>query len=296
MTKSSDASTNSATTGPVSLGTAVANAIGTARSGTQSAVLSPAAALGKLTPRETDARVAASLEHISGHRPLLKRRTLFPENGPAYSICEAASWRCENAEQQQDALRAVEYSLRPAGEDDLGAALYSLRVMTRGRERYEADDREAEAIVWLQQLSKYPADIALDVIRNWPTRSDGQWWPTWHDVQKELEGATNARRLLATHIRSGACLAKPTGIPERDDSPEAVAARREFVERQKAKLSQPDAAPVNIAEDFDAWEARTKAEIDAQNRKGGFKLSPAALATFDKSTPSQFPEQRENAA
>lgn len=157
--------------------------------------------------------------------------------------------------------------------------------MTRGRERYEADDREAEAIVWLQQLSKYPADIALDVIRNWPNRSDGQWWPTWHDVHKELEGQTNARRLLAAHIRSGACLVKPSTDLDRDDSPEGIAHRKAVVERAMQRFPAKEAEPIDHVEDYDAWEARKKAEIEADRRSGKFTLSPEALGTVSDLLP-----------
>lgn len=221
---------------------------------------------------------------------------MFPESGPTYSICESASWRCSTEGEQHQALVAVEYSLRPAGEDELGAALYTLRIMTRGRERYEADDREAEAIVWLQQLRKYPADIALEVVKNWPSRSDGQWWPTWHDVQKELEGQTSARRLLAAHIRSGACLAKPTVDLDRDDSPEGVAHRKAVVERNMAKLPPKEGEPVNIIEDFDNWQSRTLEEIRAESRQGKYRLSPEALAIYGvKESPLPTPGRGEAA-
>lgn len=218
---------------------------------------------------------------------------MFPANGPTYSICEAAGWRCSTEEERQQALVAVDYSLRPAGEDDLGAALYTLRIMTRGRERYEADDREAEAIVWLQQLRKYPADIALDVIRNWPSRSDGQWWPTWHDVLKELEGQTGTRRMLAENIRSGACLAKPTVDLDRDDSPEAIAHRQAVVERHKGKLSgglKAD-APTSPAEDFDAWQERTLSEIRVESTKGRYRLSEEALSAAGLTIPTPKTER-----
>lgn len=195
----------------------------------------------------------------------------------------------------------VDYSLRPAGEDDLGAALYTLRIMTRGRERYEADDREAEAIVWLQQLRKYPADIALDVIRNWTSRSDGQWWPTWHDVSQELEGQTITRRLLAQHIRSGDCLitAPPVDL-DRDESPEGVAHRTAVVDRHKAKLTRGmrDSTPTSPAEDFDVWQERTLTDIRVESTKGRYHLSEEArvAAKLAEPPPSSSQDADDRAA
>lgn len=197
MTNSTNAPQSSEISGPASLGSAASSAIGQLRSGMPSVNGFPAAALAKLKPQETNARMEASLERISGRRPAYKRRTMFPSDGPAYSICEAASWRCSTEQQRNEALASVEFALRPAPEEDIGAALYTLRVMTRGRDRANEGDREAEAIIWLQHLRTFPADIVLTTLRNWPHRHDGQWWPTWHDVQKELEAMTSARRLLA---------------------------------------------------------------------------------------------------
>lgn len=283
MTKFNDASMSSGTTGQVSLGTAVANAIGTARSGMPSADTSPASALAKLTPQETNGRMEARLERISGRRPVFGRRMLFPQDGPAYSITEAASWKCDTESQQNEALAAVEFALRPATEDDIAAAVYTLRIMTRGRDQRSEADREAEAIIWIQHLGKFPADIVLTTLRNWPLRQDGQWWPTWHDVQREIDAMAGARRLLADHIRSGACLAKPEPRPDldRDDSPEGVAYRQAVVERNMRKLTPREPVEAtSIVEDYDDWEKRKLEEIRAESRKGAYRLSPAARKIY----------------
>lgn len=272
MTTSTNVRASSETTGPAPLASAASSAIGQLRSGMAPAPSQPAAALAKLTPQETNARMEACLERISGVRPAFARRMMFPANGPAYSITETASWKCTTEAQRNEALAAVEFALRPATEDDIGAALYTLRIMTRGRDQRTDADREAEAMIWLANLQRFPADIVLTTLRNWPTRPDGQWWPTWHDVQKELEAQTSARRLLATHIRSSACLAKPLVTEEdRDDSPEGIARRMAFVEgcranrfNWKQEEAAPPVDPINPVDAYEAWEARTKEEIRAK--------------------------------
>lgn len=255
----------------------------------------PAAALAKLTPQETNARMEACLERISGVRPVFARRMMFPANAPAYSITETASWKCASEAQRNEALAAVEFALRPAAEDDIGAALYSLRIMTRGRDQRSDADREAEAMIWLAHLSRFPADIVLTVLKNWPMRPDGQWWPTWHDVQKELEAQTSSRRLLAEHLRSGACLPapKPEAV-EIDDSPEAVAKRQAFVEqcrmtrydwKQVADGKEPlEVDPVNPIDDYLGWEAREKSRLADESKSGKFRLSDEALGISRRRT------------
>lgn len=200
-----------------------------------------------------------------------------------YSITEAASWKCDDADQQKRGLDAVSFSLRPAPEAKITQALFELRTLTRGRVNRDASEDEAEALIWTQNLRNYPADIVLHTLKNWPSRGDGQWWPTWHDVLKVVEAATHGRKLLANHIRSGACLPHPkVEEEERDDSPEAVAHRKAFCERHIRNKLPPKDDPVNHVEDFDSWNARRTGEVAKQNDAGGFRLSAEALEIFDR--------------
>ena len=275
MTNSPNAPQNSETTGPVSLGTVALNAIGQARSGMPLANSAPAAALAKLTPQETNARMEAHLERISGRRPVFARRMMFPSDGPAYSVTETASWKCATASQRNDALAAVEFALRPADEDALGAALYTLRIMTRGRAQMSEADREAEATIWLEHLRRFPADIVLTTLKNWPTRPNGQWWPVWHEVQKDLEAQTSARRLLAEHIRANKCLPAPVdhteGKEPDDEARERAAARaKEWTQKRREEL------------EGERWKPRDAEAIQAAMTVENLRLSDEALATFNK--------------
>lgn len=273
MTNSPNAETSSETTGPVSAGATAANAIGQLRSGMLPANSQPAAALAKLTPQETNARMEARLESISGRRPTFARRMMFPSDGPAYSVTEAASWKCATESQRNEALAAVEFALRPADPDAIGAALYTLRIMTRGRAQTSDADREAEAVIWLEHLRRFPADIVLTTLRNWPTRPNGQWWPVWHEVQKDLEAQTSARRLLAEHIRASKCLPAPAAEPEMasDEQREQAAARaKEWTQKRREE------------QQGERWKPRDAEVIKREMAKEDLRLSPEALATFDK--------------
>lgn len=147
-------------------------------------------------------------------------------------------------------------------------------------------DREAEAIIWLQHLGRFPADIVLTTLKNWPTRPNGEWWPVWHEVQKDLEAQTSARRLLAEHIRSSACLPKPAaGEPERDDSPEAVERRRAFVEERLARFKREEEAAKP--------KPREPGDIVRQMRSEGLKLSDEAAAMFREQSGRAIPDPSE---
>lgn len=286
MTISTNAEQNSETTGPASLANAASNAIGQLRSGMQPASSAPASALAKLTPQETNARMEACLQRISGQRPVLGRRMMFPANGPAYSITESASWKCTTESQRNEALAAVEFALRPADEMDIGKALYTLRMMTRGRDQRSDADREAEALIWQEHLRLFPADIVLVTLKNWPLRHDGQWWPTWHDVQKELEAQTSGRRLLADHIRKSKCLPPPAKDFEPDDSPEAVARRKAQADAARERLGIKASTGETVV-DRDAMSEALRDERDrevakaaAKLKAGSYQLSDEAMAIF----------------
>lgn len=287
MTISTNAQQSSETTGPASLGAAASNAIGQLRSGMAPANTAPAAALAKLTPQETNARMEACLERISGRRPVLGRRMMFPANGPAYSITESASWKCTTESQRNEALAAVEFALRPASEEDIGAALYTLRIMTRGRDQRTDADREAEAFIWQEHLRRFPADIVLVTLKNWPLRPDGQWWPTWHDVQKDLEAQTSGRRLLADHIRKSECLPPPPKDFEPDDSPEALARRKAQADAARDRFGIKPSTGETVV-DREAMPEALRAERDKELQRvaakmtGRMSLSPEAMQIFDR--------------
>jgi hypothetical protein len=213
---------------------------------------------------------------------------MFPENGPTYQITEAVFWTCSEA-QQQEAVTAVEFSLRSAPEAMIAKALYELRVVTRGRVNREAGDDEAEAIIFTERLRQFPADIVLDTLRNWHTRSDGQWWPTWHDLHKAIEPQATARRMLAEHIRSGACLGKPmTASDERDDSAEGIARRRQFIEQQLARFKREEEAkpkprdPNEIAREIRSASVQLSDEAKALFREQAERAIPSPAEQFDE--------------
>jgi hypothetical protein len=150
-----------------------------------------------------------------------------------YSVPVAVFWTCDPSK-IDEAKAAIEFSLRPAPEDVLAQALYRLRVVTRGRDRGGDDDREAEAMIWIDQLRQFPADIVLETLRAWPERSDGMWWPTWHDVHQAVSREAAARRMLHWHITSLQCLPKPAGDVPAPDA-ESRARVRQRVEEFKAR-------------------------------------------------------------
>jgi len=134
---------------------------------------------------------------------------------------------------------AAQASLRAAPEDEIAKAVYRLRIITRGREQRSDADREAEAVIWIEQLRCWPGDIVLDTLKGWPHRKDGQWWPTWHDVEAELRGKTSLRQAIVSHLdkpQSASMIGHD--VSNQDLTPDQIAARSKLVDDWRASLSR----------------------------------------------------------
>lgn len=158
--------------------------------------------------------------------------------------------------------------------------------MTRGRDQRTDADREAEAFIWQEHLRRFPADIVLVTLKNWPMRPDGQWWPTWHDVQKDLEAQTSGRRLLADHIREMDCAPPPPEDREPDNSPEALARRKAQADAARERFGIKPSTGETVV-DREAMPEALRAERDRDVAKAAaklkgerFELSDEAMAIF----------------
>lgn len=193
------------------LGSEVASAIGSQRGALGVGKPLPAsAALASLSPTETDRRLVDALERISGQRIAFRKQRLFPNIGPTYSIVVGIDWPLP-ASLAGDALDLIEGSFKAAPEDRIAAEVYRLRMLTRGRDQRDAADQEAEATIWIEQLRGYPGDVVLHVLRTWPSRENGSWWPTWAEIERELRKAVEERLALAKHVEA---IARRGATPE----------------------------------------------------------------------------------
>lgn len=159
-------------------------------------------ALCEMPFRETDQRLQAALEAISEGPIRTQVSMRFPEGEPPYPVVERIGWTLppENA---PEARRLLSGSMRSAPESRLLDALYRLRKNTKARENdSSAEGKAAEAAVWVEQLRGYPADVVLETLREWPSRRNGMWWPTWHEIEKILRARSGFRQALANRLAS----------------------------------------------------------------------------------------------
>jgi hypothetical protein len=204
---------DSATTGFKRLGLVAENPIGQPLSEIGSGrPLMVSANLATMRPEETEERMQAALAQLSEQRPVFLTKRMYPNNGPTYVVTEGVRWSCPS-EKLAEAARIVEGAFRAAPSDKISAALYRLRMLTMGRDQRSPEDQEAEYIIWIENLRCYPADIVLDTLSSWPSRDDGKWWPTWHEVEAELKKRQDRRMALANFIRRGLLKGTPEVEP-----------------------------------------------------------------------------------
>lgn len=289
MDKQSNCSNSFVTIGGAATGLVRSNATGLLHGVLGSARPLPVSeTLAELTPTETDSRLLAALERCSGQRPVLSTRLMLPENGPSYRVVDGIRWDVPPEAVEQLAT-VVEASFRAAPSNTLAAQLYRLRIMTRGRDERADADREAEATIWLEQLRCWPGDIALQVLATWTSRPNGQWWPTWNEVEKELRTLTQPRRALAQHLlrAPGQPLAIEQQKPAQEQRDRAVA---HWENEVRPTLKQPpkprsDEPPPGLTDDERrAWFERRLEALKAQPLPALSTEARRSLGLPDKQT------------
>lgn len=95
------------------------------------------------------------------------------------------------------ALQVVRKAMTPAPRDALIGWLAELSVQVAYRAQTEFNG-ELTLQVYARNLAAYPADVAKDVLADWPNRS--KWWPAWHDLKERLDAKIQRRRVLEREI------------------------------------------------------------------------------------------------
>lgn len=106
------------------------------------------------------------------------------------------------------AIAMLEATCAPASATQLEAALAELSVQVNC---YGADGARADLqlAVYVRQLQRYPADVAMQALRDWPRKSKptrggkdfAREWPNWFDLQRELDFWATRRRTMLDALR-----------------------------------------------------------------------------------------------
>lgn len=135
----------------------------------------------------------------------------------------------------EKALGHVKALMSPASSDRLTEALAT--IVTVCIRPSDVDD--ARVVVWtrrmLQALEQYPADIAFEMLNEWPKSQSGKFWPTENDIHTFCAKRVEFRARLERELESLNKRAQ-TPLPEGAKLAPEGGPVAEFVARVRAKF------------------------------------------------------------
>lgn len=152
-----------------------------------------------------DQALQALLKQQCGLLVEVHERTMFPAGGGFYSVPEGVDFHVLGPDLPKWGLAwaILDTALGPAPRKDLARELTRLRMLTKVKERGTVD-AELEVLVWLDELSRYPGDVAIETLREWPRQPQGMWWPSWHEMEERLRRKAAPRRAMVNKLREAA--------------------------------------------------------------------------------------------
>jgi len=99
--------------------------------------------------------------------------------------------RCTDLEALGKALHSYERACLPAPEKALYQSLTLLKVKTKSAQA-STDDIKFQMQIYARELQRYPADVALHVLK---TQADWEtFWPAWAELRERLEHYASRRQ------------------------------------------------------------------------------------------------------
>lgn len=129
----------------------------------------------------------------------IHRQMRYPTDGPMYSIIVGVQFGDMADVDCGKALAMVGLAMTPMPAKDIAAALAKLRALTKTRAE-AAIDMEIAVAAYADELRQYPADVVRETLTEWPRRTNGQWWPSWHELDRILTTKADYRRAMKTAI------------------------------------------------------------------------------------------------
>jgi len=195
MTQSDESLSSSGTTGLRSLGNALPSVTGTppSASGVERCLppseadhWSQALVIEADDPARTTRNLIALLSQQHGCLPRMRNA-----NG---------GWAMALASPDfEEAILAAKRHCCPAPKRTILEELVTLRSQCAVRAG-QAIDMEIQAGIYADKLDAYPADCVVSVLRGWPSKS--RWWPTWFELETDLNVISAGRMSLVTSLES----------------------------------------------------------------------------------------------
>lgn len=123
----------------------------------------------------------------------MQKKTIFGEYGCEFA--DDVEFGKLTEQQQVLAERAVEEYFKPLPAIEIAKEIARLQIIAPEKEKTEFD-MEARTMIWIEELSKYPADVVTDALRR-----KYRWFPTLAEVLDYCDNEIAFRKLIKRKIR-----------------------------------------------------------------------------------------------
>lgn len=149
--------------------------------------------LSQKTPKENDKSLSQYLKHTLKLPLNTQKRTIFTKYGTEF--IDKVSFGEMTPEQISKAKSVIEKCKTPLPEQEIIKLIARLQIICPEKEKTEYD-KKARIAVWVEELSKYPADVVTYALK-----MRYKWFPALSEVLDNCDNEVAYRNLLERGIK-----------------------------------------------------------------------------------------------
>lgn len=149
--------------------------------------------LSQKTPQENDKSLSRLLKHTLKLPLNTQKKTIFTEYGTEF--VDEVSFGDMTKEQVEQAKQVLREFNKPLPSQQIIKLIARLQIICPERAKPEYDTK-ARIAIWVEELSKYPADVV-----NYALRMRYKWFPTLSEVLDNCDNEMAYRKLIERGIR-----------------------------------------------------------------------------------------------
>ena len=149
--------------------------------------------LSQKTPEENDKSLSRLLKHTLKLPLNTQRKTIFTEYGTEF--VDEVSFGDMTQEQVEQATMVLREFNKPLPRQQIIKLIARLQIICPEKNKAQFDT-EARTAIWIEELSKYPADVV-----NYALRMRYKWFPSLAEVLDNCDNEMAYRKLIEKGIR-----------------------------------------------------------------------------------------------
>lgn len=142
---------------------------------------------------ENDKSLVALLKHTLKLPLNLRKKTIFGDYGCEF--VDDVELGEITAEQKAIAEKVVQEYFKPLSSVEIAKEIARLQIIAPEKEKTNID-LKARTVIWIEELSKYPADVVMSAFRK-----KYRWFPTLAEIRDVCDNEVAFRELIKRKIR-----------------------------------------------------------------------------------------------